>query len=87
MPKEVDKFERMIQTLKQMLSKCARGKQDWKQALLQFRGTPLSNSLPSHAKILCQHPLRTLSGQAPTQLIGFQDVKTKLIERQNPEIH
>ena len=52
--------ERMIQTFKQMLSKCATGKQNLKQVLLQLRATPLSKNLSSPAEILQQWPARTL---------------------------
>ena len=45
---------RMTQTPKQMFSKCATGKKDWKQALLHLRATTLSNNLTSLAEILHQ---------------------------------
>ena len=56
-----------------MLSKCATGKQAWK------------HTLPSPAEILHQWPVRTPTGQAPTQPNDFQDIKNKLMERQNKQ--
>ena len=41
--------------------------------------------MPSPAEILHQRLVRTLMGQAPTQPIDFQDLKTKLMERQNKQ--
>ena len=53
-------IERMVQTVKQCIRKCAAAGHDISLAMLIYRATPLTTSMPSPAELLNGPPLRTL---------------------------
>ena len=64
------------------MARCKQDGQDFKQALLQMRTTPISKDLPSPFEILHGRPGRTVNGQAAQTALNMTDVKQKLIQRQ-----
>ena len=64
------------------MARCKQDGQDFKQALLQMRTTPISKDLPSPFEILHGRPGRTVNGQAAQTVLNLRDVKWKLIQRQ-----
>lgn len=53
-------IERMVQTVKQCMKKCAEARHDPYLAMLIYRATPLSNSIPSPAELLNGRKYRAL---------------------------
>ena len=51
--------ERTVRTVKTLLTKCKKSKQDIQLALLQLRATPIDSKLPLPAEILFGRPIRT----------------------------
>ena len=74
--------ERAVQTVKQRLLQCKQDGQNFQQALLELRSTPISKDLPSPAEIPHGRPVCNINGQAPVQQIDLQDIKMKLIQQQ-----
>ena len=70
--------ERMVQTVKGIMTKCTRTGQDIQTALLHFRATPIDSNLPSPAELLFGRPIRTtlpshhLTRQSSTPDLLFQ---------------
>ena len=81
-PQSDGQAERAVQTVKQRMARCKEDGQDFKQALLQMRTTPISKDLPSPFEILHGRPGRTVYGQAAQTVLNLRDVKQKLIQRQ-----
>ena len=81
-PQSDGQAERAVQTVKQRMARCKQDGQDFKQALLQMRTTPISKDLPSPFEILHGRPGRTVNGQAAQTVLNLRDVKQKLIQRQ-----
>ena len=77
--------ENAVKTVKNILRKCARDGSDFRQGLLQFRNTPLSNSLESPAFLFFNRYLRSNLPMANTLLTNDHCEKTrsKLADRQN----
>ncbi|KAJ8049524.1 hypothetical protein HOLleu_02307 [Holothuria leucospilota] len=75
--------ERMVRTVKTLVKKCKRSKQDIQIALLNLRVTPLDPNLPSPAEILFGRPVRTtLPSNHPPQITQkSQQVYEQLNER------
>ena len=51
--------ERMVQTVKAIMTKCTKTGQDIQTALLHFRATPIDSNLRSPAELLFGRPIRT----------------------------
>ena len=81
-PQSDGQAEQAVQTVKQRMARCRQDGQDFKQALLQMRTTPISKDLPSPFQILHGRPGRTINGQAEHKEIDLADVKQKLQLRQ-----
>ncbi|MCG8623128.1 MAG: hypothetical protein MJE68_14180, partial [Proteobacteria bacterium] len=81
-PQSDGQAERMVQTVKQRMARCKQDGQDFKQALLQMRTTPISKDLPSPFEILHGRPGRTINGQTEHTQLDLADVKQKLQLRQ-----
>ena len=77
-PQSDGQAECTVQTVKQRLARCKQDGQDFKQALLQMRTTPISKDLPSPFEILHGRPGRTINGQTENKEIDLADVKRKL---------
>ena len=83
--------ERMIQTTKQCLKKCAAASQDPYLAMLIYRATPLTNSIPAPAELLNGRkfrallPTRSIEQTAHSQMIRDQMIedKTKVTQSYN----
>lgn len=59
-PQSNGMIERMVQTVKQCMKKCAEARHDPYLAMLIYRATPLSNSIPSPAELLNGRKYRAL---------------------------
>ena len=81
-PQSDGQAERAVQTVKQCMARCRQDGQDFKQALLQMRTTPISTDLPSPFEILHGRPGRTINGQTECTQLDLADVKQKLQLRQ-----
>ena len=81
-PQSDGQAERAVQTVKQCMARCKQDGQDFKQALLQMRTTPISTDLPSPFEILHGRPGRTINGQPECTELDLADVKQKLQLRQ-----
>ena len=81
-PQSDGQAERAVQTVKQRMARCKQDGQDFKQALLQMRTTPISKDLPSPFEILHGRPARTVNGQAEQRELNMTEVKQKLLQRQ-----
>ena len=60
------------------MARCKQNGQDFKQALLQMRTTPISKDLPSPFKTLHGKPGRTINAQTEQTGLDLADVKQKL---------
>ena len=67
-PQSDEQAERAVQTVKQCMARYKQDGQDFKQALLQMRTTPISTDLPG----------RTINGQTECTQLDLADVKQKL---------
>ena len=61
-PRSNGQAERMVQTANNLLCKCSQYNTDYQQGLLALRDTPISNNLPSSAKLLQGRRLRSNLG-------------------------
>ena len=59
-PQSNGMIERMVQTVKHCMKKCAEARHDPYLAVLIYRATPLSNSIPSPAELLNGRKYRAL---------------------------
>ena len=64
------------------MARCKQDGQDFKQALLQMRTTPISKDLSSPFEILHGHTGRTVNGQAEHKPIDYTQIRDSLMERQ-----
>ncbi len=69
--------ENAVKTVKNILRKCARDNTDYRQGLLQFRNTPLSNSLESPAYLFFSRYLRSNLPMPNSLLTNEHCVKTR----------
>ena len=75
--------ERMVQTVKQCMGKCSAAGQDPYLAMLIYRATPLTSSIPSPAELLNGRkyrallPVRSLMQNAHDQIVREQMVEDK----------
>ena len=76
-------IERMVQTVKQCMKKCSAVEQDPDLAMLVYRATPLTSSIPSPAELLNGRkyrallPARSLIQSAHGQIVREQMVEVK----------
>ena len=82
-PQSDGQAEQSVQTVKQQMARCKQDGQDFKQALLQKRTTPISKDLSSPFEILHGRPgFCLVNGQAAQIVLNLRDAKQKLIQRQ-----
>ncbi|XP_039300082.1 uncharacterized protein K02A2.6-like [Nilaparvata lugens] len=86
-PQSNGMVERHIQTVKKMLRKSSVNNKDPYLALLEYRNTPISESLPSPAEILFKRKLNGLLPYfAPNKLqMSGEEIKNKLQDRQDKQ--
>ena len=81
-PQSDGQAERTVQTVKQKMARCKEDKQDFRQALLQMRTTPISKDLPSPFEILRGRTGITITGKQEEKLIDNTQIRNALIEHQ-----
>ena len=69
--------ERCIQTIKRIIKKCSDDKTDFHLALLQYRNTPLDNSVDSPSKLLLGRNLRTVVPSISDNLVTSADIENR----------
>ena len=90
-------IERMVQTVKQCMKKCTEARLDPYLAMLIYRATPLSNSIPSPAELLNGRyrallPTRTLMHSPHEQIVREQmiagkDKRSELYKKPAKDLH
>ena len=74
-------IERMVQTVKQSMRKCAAAKHDPNLAILIYRATPLTTSIPSPAELLNGRKYRALlPTRSPIQSPHSQVVREEMVK-------
>ena len=77
-------IERMVQTVKQCMRKCAAAGHDPSLAMLIYRATPLTTSIPSPAKLLNGRKYRALlATKSPIQNPHYQVVREQMVKDKN----
>lgn len=80
-PQSNGMVERTVQTVKSILKKCVRDKKDPYLAMLEFRNTPISSSLPSPSQILNSRRLRGLL-PVTSKILQKRVVNSKTIKKE-----
>ncbi|PFX19142.1 Retrovirus-related Pol polyprotein from transposon 17.6 [Stylophora pistillata] len=76
-----DFIERMVQTVKQCMRKCAAAGHDPNLAMLIYRATPLTTSIPSPAELLNGRKYRALlPTKSPIQNPHYQVVREQMVK-------
>ena len=79
-PQSNGMIERMIQTIKQCMTRCHAAGEDPHIAMLVYRATPLTNSIPSPAELLNGRPYRALLPRKTEALRSdHQDIRERMI--------
>ena len=81
-PKSHDFIGRQVQTIKNLLSKCAKDGSNPHLALLQLRSTPLESRTPSPGELLQNRQLRTTLPVIINPLPNSEAVRAALQSRQ-----
>lgn len=77
-------IERMVQTVRQCKEKCAAAGHDPNLAMLVYRATPLTTSIPSPAELLNGRKYRALlPTKSPIQNPSYQVVREQMVKDKN----